>query len=89
MSCTRRFLNFRWVHHSWRRRVSSSETVPTHETNMWGRVVDGESVVCHKQEVCEVCGETRGDMSCLCDTKHAERCAIRLAWIDASRHAVE
>lgn len=82
MSCTRHFLNFRWEHHSWRRRVSLAETLPSPETNMWGRPVNREFVRCQKQEVCEACGKTRGNESCICDTAHAERCAIRRAWIN-------
>jgi len=56
---------------------------------MWGRVVNGEYVRCHKQDVCEVCGSTRSDVNCLCDTAQAERCTIRRAWIDDSRHTTE
>ena len=84
MTCTRQFLNFRWTAHSWRRRVSSSESVPTRETNMWGRAVHGEAVRCQKLDVCEVCGTTSGGVNCLCDTATAERCEIRRAWIDES-----
>ena len=89
MSCTRHFLNFQWEHHAWRRRVSSAENVPVQDTNMWGRVVNGEYVRCHKQDVCEVCGSTRSDVNCLCDTAQAERCTIRRAWIDDSRHTTK
>lgn len=56
---------------------------------MWGRVVNGDFVRCHKQDVCEVCGTTRGDVSCLCDKAYGERCAIRRAWIDDSRQATD
>lgn len=85
MNCTRHFLNFQWEHHSWRRHVSSAENVATHETNMWGRVVHGHSVRCHTQYVCETCGKTREDISCLCDTAQADACAIRLAWVDSQQ----
>lgn len=87
MSCTRHFLNFQWEHHSWRRRVSLAQTVPSQETNMWGRPVNSAFVRCHKQEVCEVCGKVRWAEDCICDTAKADRCAIRLAWIDQSRHS--
>mgnify|MGYP001572758481 CR=1 FL=1 len=89
MSCSRHFLNFQWEHHSWHRRVSASAYVPTQETNMWGRVVNGESVRCNKQYVCEVCGKTRGDMNCVCDKAVGECCAVRRAWIDDSRQATK
>ena len=75
-------------HHSWRRRVLSSEHVAAQDTNMWGRAVTGEYVRCHTEDVCEACGETRRGANCLCDTAHAERCATRLAWIDSS-HATK
>jgi hypothetical protein len=87
MSCTRQFLSFHWEHHSWRKRVTLAENVPSQETSMWGRPVNREFVRCHKQDVCEVCGKTRRSEGCLCDTAHAEQCAIRLAWIDASKQA--
>ncbi len=89
MGCTRHFLNLQWEHHSWRRRVSSTENAPAQGTNMWGRAVNSESGRCHKQDVCEACGKTRRDVDCLCDTAQAERCTIRRAWIDDSRHATE
>ena len=85
MSCTRHFLNFQWEHHSWRRRVSSSETLTAPETNMWARVVYRDYVRCDKQDVCEVCGKTRREVSCMCDMERAERCTLRDACIAASR----
>lgn len=80
MGCTSRFLNFGWEHHHWRPRVSSAETLATHDTNMWGRVVHGKYVRCDKQEVCEECGRTREAMSCICDTSYAEHCGLLRAW---------
>ncbi len=82
MTCSRHFLNLQWEHHSWAPQVSFAEKVATQETNMWGRVVHGESVRCHKHEACEVCGKTGKDVSCICDTTHAEHCAILQAWIN-------
>jgi len=87
MSCTRHFLNFQWERHSWRPRVTLAETVPSQETSMWGRPVNREFVRCHKQDVCEACGRIRRSEDCICDNAHAERCATRRAWIDASRQA--
>ena len=84
-SCTRHFLGFHWDHHEWRRQVSADEHLPTHDTNMWGRMVYGDYVRCFKQYVCERCGQTRGEVSCLCDTAHADQCAIRLAYLDRAR----
>ena len=81
-------LSFLREHHSWRRRVLSSEHVVSEDTNMWGRAVTGEYVRCHTQDVCEECGKTRRDANCLCDTAHADRCPARIACID-SEHATK
>jgi hypothetical protein len=85
MSCTKHFLSLQWEHHSWHARVSSFETLPVSETNMWGRVVHGEYVRCQKREVCEECGEARGDVPCICDKTVAEHCAVLRAFIDDQR----
>ena len=82
MSCTKRFLNLRWTRHSWRRRVTAAETVPIHETTMWGTAANTTFVRCHAQYVCEECGTTRDEGNCLCDTARGERCPVRLAWIE-------
>lgn len=84
MACTRHFLNAEWEHHRWRKRVTLAETLPKQETNMWGRVVSGEFVHCVKHDVCEVCGKTREDISCLCDCAVGERCPIRLEWMNTT-----
>ena len=89
MSCTRHFMNVEWEHHTWHRRVSSTETLPVRETNMWGRVVETQYVRCHKQDVCDACGQTRGDVACICDTAIAARCASRLACLGESHHVPE
>jgi len=89
MSCTRHFLNFEWEHHSWRKRVSLAEDVPSQETSMWGRPVNREFVRCRKQEVCEVCGKIRSSETCICDTIHADRCTIRRAWIADAPHVTK
>ena len=81
-NCTRHFLNFEWEHHRWRRRVTAADNLPALETDMWGRSVHGTAVRCHKEYVCEVCGTTRGGVSCHCDPAYADHCAIRLAWIE-------
>ncbi len=85
MGCTRRFLNFTWEHHHWRRQVTLAENLPSQETDMWGRVMHPAAVRCQKQEVCEACGKTRGEQSCFCDPEYADHCAIRVAWIEESK----
>jgi len=84
MSCTRHFLNFEWQHHVWRRRVSSTESLTGRVTDMWGRRVDSERVRCYTERVCDACGEVRPGGDCLCEMQEAERCAVRLACIEAS-----
>ncbi|MBI4886200.1 MAG: hypothetical protein HY824_03825 [Acidobacteria bacterium] len=86
MGCAKHFLNFQWEHHRWRKRVTGAEKQPAPETNMWGRVVHSTYVRCHKEDVCEVCGTTRRDMNCICDTAYGEHCAIRRAWLDQAEH---
>jgi len=85
MPCTTHLLNFEWKHHHWRKRVTLAEKLPTQETNMWGRAVKGEFVHCVKHDVCDVCGETREDVNCLCDCEVGERCPIRLEWMNTTR----
>jgi hypothetical protein len=81
MGCVKRFLNFQWEHHSWSQRVLLAETLPTRETNMWGRGVDSHYVRCRKQQTCRVCGQTRPEVNCICDPAQAEHCVIRRAWM--------
>lgn len=88
MTCTRHFLNFEWERHSWHRRVSAAETAPNAETNMWGRVVNGDYVRCRKHDVCDACGKTRDEVNCFCDTAYAAHCPIRLTWIDESERTM-
>ena len=89
MSCTRRFLNVQWEHHSWRPRVICTADVATRETDMWGRQFNTHYVHCEKHDVCEVCGKTRRNRHCMCDTAQAEHCRIRLAWIDERRQSTQ
>jgi hypothetical protein len=84
MSCTRHFLGFQWERHSWRRVVSSTDSVQTHNTDMWGRVVGNEHVRCRTQYVCDACGKAGLEAVCMCDTAEGERCPVRLACLDAS-----
>ena len=77
MSCTRRFLNFQWEHHRWRRRVTATHRVPTPVTVMWGRPEVVDNVRCRTDYVCDVCGKTRGGAYCLCDVSKGDSCAIR------------
>lgn len=82
MSCTRHFLNVEWAHHSWRPRVTGTDSVLTRDTNMWGRTVFSHYCRCQKEDVCEVCGAVRRDRSCICDTAEGDACAIRLDWLN-------
>lgn len=84
MSCMKHFLNFRWEHHSWLRRVTGTETVPSRETTMWGGGTNTTYVRCHAEHVCRECGETREEGNCLCDRAVADHCPVRLAWIAQS-----
>ena len=76
MNCTRHFLNLQWEHHAWRPRVTSFETLTFQEPDMWARAVYRDYVRCDKEEVCDACGQTRRQVSCLCDIKRAERCTL-------------
>ena len=87
MSCTRRLFGIPWGHHTWRPRVTSTISVPTQDTNMWGRVVTGHYVRCQKEDVCAVCGEIRRDRNCICDIAEGDACGIRLACLERSPHA--
>ena len=78
MSCTKHFLNFTWDHHHWVPHVTGTISVPTEDTNMWGRRVTSQYVRCQKEDVCTVCGEVRRDRNCICDTAEGDSCAIRL-----------
>jgi len=88
MSCTKDVMGVHLTHHAWRPRVTWSDRVTDRDTDMWGRPVINEHVVCHKDEVCEVCGAVRDGVDCLCDPALADRCAIRLAWMDRTRETV-
>jgi hypothetical protein len=79
MSCTKHVLGIQVEHHTWRPRVLWAETRSARETDMWGRVNVIDSVTCHKQQVCEACGEIRDGADCMCDPEEAERCALRIA----------
>lgn len=84
MACTKHLLNVAWEHHAWRRRVTSTDTVPTRLTDMWGRVVTDNFVRCETQDVCDACGTIRRNATCLCDPARADACPSRLSWLDAS-----
>ena len=85
MSCTRRFLNFEWEHHTWRRRVTSAETLTLQETDMWARDVFRDYVRCDKEQICTECGKVRHQVSCHCDMAQAERCALLNEWRAGAR----
>jgi hypothetical protein len=84
MTCTRRFLNFQWEHHRWRRRVTATHRVSIPVTEMWGRRSVVEDVRCHTEYVCDVCGKTRGGAECLCDAAKGDRCAVRREFLAAT-----
>ena len=84
MNRMKHFLTVPWEHHRWRPRVLSTEYVRSSDTNMWGRTVDSEFVRCRKQYVCEDCGRTCADFNCVCDKEQGERCAVRLACLEAA-----
>jgi hypothetical protein len=87
MSCTKRFLNFQWEHHSWRPRVTGYEILTGQDTNMWARVVERDYTRCDKEEVCTECGKVRHAVSCLCDMERAERCKLLQQSIAETRQA--
>ena len=87
MSCTKKVLGVQLEDHAWQRRVSWSESRWARDTDMWGRPVIHDHVICHKQDVCTVCGKVREGVDCTCDPSRAEHCAIRLAWIDSTHEA--
>lgn len=80
MSCTRHFLGIPWKHHAWRKRVTGYEVVRALETDMWARSVPRDFVRCDKEEVCEVCGKVRRQISCHCDLARGERCRLLLEY---------
>lgn len=78
MQCKSELLPVAFPHHVWRTEVTSTHYLKDQATNMWGRTVYGEHVICHKHEVCERCGEVRSERDCICDLSVGEQCAIRL-----------
>lgn len=82
MNCANDVLGHHWVHHAWRRRVRSAEHASSPRTDMWGRVAPAEHVVCHTEEVCRRCGETRQGPDCMCDPAKADQCALLSAWVE-------
>jgi hypothetical protein len=86
MNCTTHILGFDWKHHTWRRRVASTETISTRASSMWGRDVAEQHVRCLTEEVCTTCGAVRDTGACFCDLAKANVCGVRLACLeDASR----
>lgn len=87
MTCTRRFMNFQWEHHRWRRRVTAAEILTIQEPDMWARPVYRDYVRCDKEEVCEDCGKVRWAISCQCDMARGEACKLRREYLAASNQA--
>lgn len=84
MSCIKTVFGIPWENHRWRRRVTGTEVITAHETDMWARPVYRDYIRCDKEDVCERCGAVRREVSCLCEPAEAERCAIRREWIAQS-----
>jgi len=80
MSCTRRFLNIKWEHHHWQRRVTGAETMTAQEPDMWARPVYRDYTRCDKEDVCTECGAVRHQVSCVCEHAKGERCPLLLEW---------
>ena len=89
MICTKHFLGLQWEHHAWRRRVTATNTVTVLEPDMWARDASRDYVRCEKEDVCEVCGETRRKARCVCDPARAESCRLRLECIADRQPATE
>ena len=87
MNCTTSFLGMPLGRHRWHREVTHAEIMTAQEPDMWGRPVYRDYVRCDKREVCEVCGEVRRDVSCMCDPSRGDQCAIRLEWLAKSGDA--
>jgi hypothetical protein len=83
MDCDKHLLNVHWKHHHWVRHVTSTEDYITREADMWGRPVENEQVMCHVTHVCSTCGATRDGGDCGCDKCKGDRCAPRIACLDA------
>lgn len=83
MSCTAHFLNLEWPHHHWKREVVCTQTLTFNESDMWGRHVDGEHVLCHARLVCEECGAVKDDGDCGCDPEEGAQCKVRLNYLSS------
>ena len=81
MNCTTRFLGVPLGRHRWHREVTHAEIMTAQEPDMWARPVYRDYVRCDKREVCEVCGEVRRDVSCMCEPSKGDQCDIRLEWL--------
>ena len=81
MSCTTRFLGVPLGRHRWHKEVTHAEIMTAQEPDMWGRTVFRDHVRCDKRQVCEVCGEVRREVSCLCEPSRGDQCAIRLEYL--------
>ena len=81
MSCTWNVLGLRFERHSWQRTVSWTDAQESTETDMWGRGVMHDHVLCRVQYICRECGMTRDGGFCGCDKARGDQCAARLACI--------
>ena len=78
MACTVRVFGVSLPHHDWQRSFCGTETTTFEETDMWGRHVRGEHVVCHTRPICSECGAVGAPVECICDKSRADQCAFRL-----------
>lgn len=78
MACTSHVFGIPIRHHDWRRSFVGTDTDVSIESDIWGRPIRSEHVVCHTRPVCAVCGEVGAPVECICDKTKADQCAFRL-----------
>jgi hypothetical protein len=81
MSCDKHFLGLNWKDHEWVRTVTDEHSLEETLTDMWGRHVSSETVLCHTRYVCKECGKVTSERECTCDPERGEHCAIRLEYL--------
>ena len=72
-------------HHSWNRRVTHTEYRTARGTDMWGRTIPVDEVICHTQYVCQTCGAVKAEGECACDVEKGELCPPRLKLLEQER----
>ena len=89
MSCTTRLFGIPIGRHDWQRTFCGTETEVVKDSDMWGRRVNGEYVVCHTRPVCSTCGAVGEPVECICDKSKADCCTFRLEGMNAGGIAAE